>query len=371
MKGPERHERIRRILQTVSKNGGQLDSKAFYEAAKKEGFKSFGVSGAFFSRQLVESKDEKIALTERGKAYLENKTMPAMTGVRTRVKQPKEATPAGQNQPKQELFIKTKDYTTFCAGVDANKNVLLIGPTGSGKTLMARHYCQAHGQNYKRVNLNGGATVEDLVGHWLVKNGNTEWCDGILTEAMRKGNFLVIDEMNAATPEVMFVLNSVLDDDRMLVLVQKDGEVVMPHPDFKVVATANPTEAGVYAGTKEMNEALLDRFHLIVYVDYSEKVENAILEASGLVEKDRARVKLFAKKLRQAFNQGEVSTPFSTRSIANMAGLLKQGDGELILNRFKLNEKGVVRELYKTIVKADQLPKDADIVVGDANAATV
>src|SRR3990167_10513138 len=155
---------------------------------------------------------------------------------------------------------------TLAIGIRDNMPVLLISESGTGKTSAIRYLAAKTKNGLRRVNLNGGTTADELVGRLLINDKGTYWVDGVLTEAMRKGEWIVLDEINAALPEVLFVLQSVLDDDGYLVLNEKDDkEIVQKHPNFRLFATCNPPE---YAGTKEMNKALLSRFAICINAEF-------------------------------------------------------------------------------------------------------
>ena len=260
--------------------------------------------------------------------------------------------------PKKFIYIPrnvetgNSDVDEFSEAMKEGKNVLLEGPTGSGKTTLVRFYCAENNLPYKRVSLNGGCTVEDLIGHYILKNNSTEWVDGILTQAVRNGYILAVDEINAAPSEVLFVLNSLLDDERILILSSKDGEIIVPHPNFRLIATMNPTEQG-YAGTQEVNEALRDRFHVTFYIDYNDKVEKKILKSMGIDGEKINDIMALTKKLREAYVKAEIITPFSTRSVINFAELILSGKEKLIINRFRGTDKPVINDtmdmfIYKT-----------------------
>jgi len=273
----------------------------------------------------------------------------------------------------REVCNSMTDYDVFERAMEQGKNVLLIGPTGSGKTTLPRFFCADHKTPYIRVSLNGGCTVEDLVGHYVLKtdeSGNqvTEWIDGLLTIACRLGYIVVLDEINAASSEILFKLNSLLDDERILILSEKDGEIVNPHPNFRFVATCNPTELG-YSGTKELNEALLDRFQMIMYVDYDERVERNILKQIVSLE-DVDKIQNFAKAVRSAYINAEILTPLSTRTLINLADLMNQGMTDLIVNRFKESERTTISDQIEMHIKTKHDINGDNEGVGNADDNT-
>jgi len=151
--------------------------------------------------------------------------------------------------------------------------MLLEGDKGIGKTRMLYEYAKVNNLPYFRVNLNGGTTVEDLLGQWIpTPEGRFVWCDGVLVRMIRDGGLMVLDELNAASPEITFILHSLLDDERKVVLTAKDGEAVEAHEKFWLCATMNPD----YAGTRQLNEALRDRFAVQLKFMPDPKVEKEI-----------------------------------------------------------------------------------------------
>ena len=193
-------------------------------------------------------------------------------------------------------FIDHQDILkTLAVAVRDNMPVLMIGESGVGKSAAIRFLANQTGNGLRRVNLNGGTTADELVGRNMINEKGTYWIDGILTEAMRKGEWIVLDEINAALPEVLFVLQPILDDDGFLVLNEKDDkEIVHKHANFRLFATCNPPD---YAGTKEMNKALLSRFSICIHVDFPpEKIELEIIEnhLGNAVAQSEVAVKLVA-----------------------------------------------------------------------------
>ena len=209
---------------------------------------------------------------------------------------------------------------TLAIAVRDNLATLLIGESGTGKTSAIRCLANQTKNGLRRVNLNGGTTADELVGRLLINDKGTYWVDGILTEAMRNGEWIVLDEINAALPEVLFVLQSVMDDDGYLVLTEKDDkEIVKKHKDFRIFATCNPPE---YAGTKEMNKALLSRFAICINAEFPPAAkELEIVEhhlGNAIAASDMA-IKLvgLANETRESKENESADYAINTRDILN------------------------------------------------------
>lgn len=103
--------------------------------------------------------------------------------------------------------------------------------------------------------------------------------------ACRHGFWIILDEINMAMPEVTAALHSALDDRRILILDEKDGEVIKIHPNTRIFSAINPSED--YAGTKEMNAALVDRFGIKLFTNYpNERKEVDIIKVNKFVKID-------------------------------------------------------------------------------------
>lgn len=231
-------------------------------------------------------------------------------------------TPENQEYvPKSEPFIDNKQLLeTIAYGLRENVPVLLIGDTGVGKTSAVRYLCTQTNSPFRRLNLNGQTTADEFVGKILVNEKGTYWTDGILIDAMRKGHILLLDEINAALPEVLFVLQSLLDDDRYIVLSDKhDHEIVRPHKDFRLIASMNPSDG--YSGTKDLNKALMSRFAIVQEVKYPDAIKEVqIVKARfpNAVTEEAERMIEFGNQLRASHYANEMDFIFSTRELLNV-----------------------------------------------------
>jgi MoxR-like ATPase len=227
--------------------------------------------------------------------------------------------------PHTENYRFQPFITDVIDSIHAKENVLLTGGTGVGKTT---HILQLAGrirQPVLRINFNGETRMSDLIGKVSVIGGETVWVDGVLPSAMRKGYWLLLDELDFADPAVLSLLHPVLEDDAQLVLKENGGEIIRPHENFRVFATANSIgamqdRAGAYGGTNTMNEAFLDRWQVILVDNLPEKEEIMVVRSKvkGLTNVLAKRIVQFANKARnQNFDDGFQFSGdnFSTRKV--------------------------------------------------------
>ncbi len=249
--------------------------------------------------------------------------------------------------------------------LNENMPALVIGDTGTGKTSAIRHLAKVHGAPFRRINLNGGTTVDELTGRIMLNKDGTVWIDGALTEAMRKGYWIVLDEINACGADVLFLLHSLLDDDRMIVLTEHNGEVVRPHEAFRVFATANPT--GDYAGTREMNKALLSRFPIVLNANYPTVAREIAIIAERvpeLAEELTTALVKTAHGARQAHKEGRLDFIFSTRDILNTAYITARMGGNAlavksamkvcIAGKCSKEDAGAISDILNTHLKGEE-----------------
>ncbi|MBI3926401.1 MAG: AAA family ATPase [Armatimonadetes bacterium] len=186
---------------------------------------------------------------------------------------PVDKTPDKEHVPGPEhKLIETpgtvKKLARLARSVQLDEPVLLVGPTAAGKTSLVRWIAHETNNSFRRVNLSNHTDTSDLIGGYFPAidpdtkkpvPGKFEWRDGIIVEAMKKGQWLVLDEINLAEPAVLERLNSLLDPDRAIVLTEHLGEKVVADPNFRIFATMNPATAD-YAGRKDLSPAMRNRF---------------------------------------------------------------------------------------------------------------
>jgi MoxR-like ATPase len=260
---------------------------------------------------------------------------------------------------KKQFYVAPKNITnTLKACIDSQEAVLLIGETGTGKTTIIRELGKEHGKEVLRISLNGTTGIDEILGKWLAKNGQTVWQDGVLIQAMKLGNWIVFDEINAALPEILFALHSLLDDDRHVILSEKDGEIVRPNEEFRFFATMNPPED--YAGTKDLNKALLSRFAAVMEVPVlGEADEVSVLsEIHGIQEPIAMQLVTIGNMLRNKKKSDEIFYFCSTRDLVSAGKLVGKGLAisnavqASILGKMTKNElENVAKDLSHLITK--------------------
>lgn len=274
--------------------------------------------------------------------------------------------------PEQKVFVpkfdqkweigpqETENLEFLALGMQKNKPVLIVGPTGCGKTFLVSQLAAVCARPVFRINLNGDVRAADFVGDKTVtidsNSGQSviEFKYGILPNAMKAPAWLLIDEIDAGQAHILFVLQAVLEKERRLVLTSNYGEVIVGQDGFNIIATANTLgkgdDTGLYAGTNMLNEALLDRFPTVLRMEYpDEATEVRILHnKTGLNRSDCAGMVEIANQVRTALAQELVYCTFGTRRLINWAemavdmGNVARAARPAILNRLSIEDEMVV-----------------------------
>lgn len=231
--------------------------------------------------------------------------------------------------PNIDAFYRFQPFLVHVIdSINVKENILLTGGTGVGKTTHIEQLAARCNQSLVRVNFNGETRLSDFIGKVHVLGGETKWVDGILPMAMRNGYWLLLDEIDFADPSVLSLLHPVLEDNSQLVLKENKGEVIKPHPNFRIFATANSIgamsdRASTYTGTNHMNEAFLDRWQVLMIPNLNQKEELRIVKSKtpGIKVRWAKRIVEFAQKIRERNVEGiEFSSDnFSTRKVLSWA----------------------------------------------------
>lgn len=259
--------------------------------------------------------------------------------------------------------VRDFDLLNFC--MDNRLNLLLRGPTGSGKTMFPMAWAAMTGQNFYAVPCDVSMEPSALFGQMIPDGeGSFMWQDGPVTELVRTGGVLCISEANFMSPRIAASLFPLLDHRRELPLLRHRGEIVKAHDRLLVVTDYNPG----YRGTMQVNEAFLNRFQVKQDWGYNDKVEEKLVKSRELL--------VMAREIRTSTG---IKTPVSTNSMmefVTLAVYLGYNFAEQNFNNmFEANERAALKmivDAHSPALKAQiaaiakrELGPDADTVVPD------
>ena len=219
------------------------------------------------------------------------------------------------------------------AGFTRNRRVMLQGLHGTGKSTHIEQVAARLNWPCVRVNLDGHLSRLDLVGKDAVvlRDGQqvTEFQPGIVPWALRRPVALVFDEYDAGRPDVMFVIQRLLERDGKFTLMDQN-QVLTPHPYFRLFATANTVGLGnlngLYHGAQRLNHAQIDRWNIVATLNYlSADEEVAIVQARVPALASETGTSLVrsmvavAELTRKGFAAGDMSTLMSPRTVITWA----------------------------------------------------
>jgi len=229
-----------------------------------------------------------------------------------------------------EAYRFNPDVTlALLAGFTRDRRVLVQGLHGTGKSTHIEQVAARLNWPCVRVNLDGHLNRLDLVGRDAVvlREGKqvTEFQEGILPWALQRPVALVLDEYDAGRPDVMFVLQRVLERDGKFTLTDQN-RVLRPHPSFRLFATANTVGLGnlngLYHGAQRLNHAQIDRWNIVASLNYLPAAEEiAIVRARvpSIPEPLAASLVAVAALTRKGFQAGDLSTLMSPRTVITWA----------------------------------------------------
>jgi len=253
------------------------------------------------------------------------------------------------------------------AGFSHNRRVMIQGYHGSGKSTHIEQVAARLNWPCIRVNLDSHISRIDLLGKDAItlKDGKqiTEFKEGILPWALQTPTALVFDEYDAGRPDVMFVIQRVLEVEGKLTLLDQN-KVISPHPGFRLFATANTVglgdTSGLYHGTQQINQGQMDRWHIVStlnYLDPELELKVVLSKVPSLDNKEGLEVARnmisVANLSRQGFANGDISTLMSPRTVISWAENFKifsdlnKSFEITFLNKCDETERVIIAEYYQ------------------------
>jgi len=227
-----------------------------------------------------------------------------------------------------------KDTTlAIISGFAFNKRVLVQGYHGTGKSTHIEQIAARLNWPCIRINLDSHVSRIDLIGKdaIVLKDGKqvTEFNEGILPWSIQNPVALVFDEYDAGRPDVMFVIQRVLESDGNFTLLDKN-KVIKQNKFFRLFATSNTIglgdTSGLYHGTQQINQGQMDRWNIVTTLNYLslEKEMEIILSKNKILDNAKGKEKVsnmikVASLTRKGFMSGDISTVMSPRTVLHWA----------------------------------------------------
>ncbi|MDG2361991.1 MAG: cobaltochelatase subunit CobS [Hellea sp.] len=256
----------------------------------------------------------------------------------------------------------------ICAGFTNDRRVMLQGYHGTGKSTHIEQVAARLNWPMVRINLDSHVSRIDLIGKdaIVLKDGKqiTEFREGLLPWALQNPVALVFDESDAGRPDVMFVIQRVLEAQGRLTLLDQN-KVITPHSAFRLFATTNTIglgdTSGLYHGTQQINQGQMDRWSIVCQLNYlSHQEEEAIVLAKSPTYETPEGKDIIASMVRVAdmtrssFIAGDISTVMSPRTVMNWAENARIFDNDIsqafrltFLNKCDELERPIINEFYQ------------------------
>jgi cobaltochelatase CobS len=287
----------------------------------------------------------------------------------------------GFSGPSEHVPEKDKNYifdseTTLAilAGFSHNRRCMVQGYHGTGKSTHVEQIAARLNWPCIRINLDSHVSRIDLVGKdaIVLKEGKqiTEFKEGLLPWALQRPCALVFDEYDAGRPDVMFVIQRVLEVEGKLTLLDQ-SKVISPHQSFRMFATTNtiglgdPT--GLYHGTQQINQGQMDRWNIVTtlnYLDHEKEVDIVNSKLGNVDRKQISNMVSVANLTRQGFMNGDISIVMSPRTVimwgenASIFNDLGFAFRLTFLNKCDETERSIVAEYYQRCMGED-LPESS------------
>jgi cobaltochelatase CobS len=269
------------------------------------------------------------------------------------------------------------------SGFAYNRRVMVAGYHGTGKSTHIEQVAARLNWPCVRVNLDSHVSRIDLVGKdaIVIKDGMqvTEFREGILPYALQTNTALCFDEYDAGRPDVMFVIQRVLEVSGRLTLLDQ-SKVIRPHPAFRLFSTTNTIglgdTSGLYHGTQQINQGQMDRWSIVVTLNYlpHEDEVNIVLAKAKSWNTEEGRKTIgnmvrVAELTRNAFMNGDLSTVMSPRTVitwaenAEIFGDIGTAFTLSFLNKCDELERGLIAEFYQRCFGEDLPQSTANVAL--------
>jgi cobaltochelatase CobS len=253
------------------------------------------------------------------------------------------------------------------AGFAYNRRVMIQGYHGTGKSTHIEQVAAHLNWPCVRVNLDSHISRIDLIGKdaIVLRDGKqvTEYREGMLPWALQHPVALVFDEYDAGRPDVMFVIQRVLEVEGRMTLLDQN-KVIRPHPSFRLFSTANTVglgdTSGLYHGTQQINQGQMDRWNIVAQLNYLEHDAEVEITLAKCPEyqteegrKTLSRMVSLADLSRSGFMAGDISTVMSPRTVitwaenARIFGDLGFAFRLTFLNKCDEAERSIIAEYYQ------------------------
>lgn len=286
---------------------------------------------------------------------------------------------ANEHVPEVDADYQFNRETTLAilAGFAHNRRVMIQGYHGTGKSTHIEQVAARLNWPCVRVNLDSHVSRIDLVGKdaIVIRDGLqiTEFREGMLPWALQSNTALVFDEYDAGRPDVMFVIQRVLEQSGRLTLLDQ-SKVIRAHPAFRLFSTTNTIglgdTSGLYHGTQQINQGQMDRWSIVVtlnYLPHDDEVNIVLAKAKSYATDEGRRTVAAMVRLadltRNAFMNGDLSTVMSPRTVITWAENADIFGGDIgfafrlsFLNKCDELERGLVAEFYQRCF-GEELPE--------------
>lgn len=276
-----------------------------------------------------------------------------------------------------------KTTIALLAGFMHNRKVMVQGYHGTGKSSHIEQVAARLNWPCIRINLDSHISRIDLIGKDAItlREGKqvTEFVEGLLPWSLQRPVALVFDEYDAGRPDVMFVIQRVLEAEGKLTLLDQN-RIIGAHPSFRLFATANTIglgdASGLYHGTQQINQGQMDRWNMVVALNYLPKEHELDIVAARVptLDTDKGRTLItqmitLAALVRKGFMHGDISTTMSPRTVISWAenyqifgqtqGGLEEAFRLSFYHKCDESERPLIAEYYQRVFDVELEPTTA------------